>query len=152
MTTKRTTYGTAEHEGVTFFIKHVAKSKLFGTKTLWREHAKLSISDVPRTLLDVIDTPHLGAGLQHVMDCMGEFKAQGDDQQLWQLIQYAERVGNGALFKKLGFLAEALSFDPAFIEACSKRLTTGYAHLDADAVNERLVTRWRLWVPEGLKH
>lgn len=86
------------------------------------------------------------------MDCMGEFKAQGDDQQLWQLIQYAERIGNGALFKKVGFLAEALSFDPAFIEACSERLTTGYAHLDTDAVKERLVTRWRLWVPEGLKH
>lgn len=150
-TSKRTTYGANEHQGVGFYLKHVAEDKIFGTKTLWRENTKLAISDVPRTLLDVIDTPYLGAGLQHVMDCLTEFRRHGSDDELWKMIDYADRLGNGAIFKKLGYLAEILGFDTSFVSACTERLSAGYAHIDKDATKEKLVTRWRLWVPEDLK-
>ena len=151
LTSRRTIYGATEHQGVGFYVKHVAQENVFGTKTLWRENTKLTVSDVPRTLLDVIDTPYLGAGLQHVMDCLTEFKRHGDHTDLWLMLDYTERIGNGALFKKLGFLAETLDFDKSFTQACSERLTTGYAYLDKDATKKKLVTRWRLWVPEDLK-
>ena len=149
-TNKRTRYGEVTHQGVSFFIKHIPEKFLFGTKTLWREQVKVQISDPYKTILDIIDDPTLGAGLQHTIDCLSEFKKIYDKQKdIDRLLEYAIRINNGALFKKLGFLSEKLGFDASLTDGCAKRLTTGYAHLDKAAQHSRLITRWRLWVPKG---
>lgn len=152
LTNKRTAYGQQEHQGVVFFVQYTPKKNLFATKALWREDKKLFISDMPKTLLDIIDNPYLGAGLQHTVDCLMELQKQGSAQEIGRLIEYAEQLNNGALYKKLGFLAERLGFERSFIDVCAARLTTGYAYLDKSAKNNKLVTRWRLWVPEGFEH
>jgi predicted transcriptional regulator of viral defense system len=152
LTNKRTAYGQQEYQGVGFFVKYTPEKNLFATKTLWRESTKLLISDLPKTVLDVIDDPYLGAGLQHTVDCLMEFKKRDNAQEISRMIEYAQRLNNGALFKKLGFLAERLEFDKSFIAACAARLTTGYAYLDKSAKNNKLATKWRLWVPEGFDH
>lgn len=150
MSAKRTRNGATQHQGVTFFVKHVAERKIFGTKTLWRGSTKVQISDPHKTILDIVDDPYLGAGLQHTMDCMREYQARYSDQKSMDLLlRYAEQTGLGSLFKKLGFLAERLGFSSNFVEACAERLTTGYAHLDRKAAEEKLVTKWCLWVPKG---
>jgi len=150
LTAKRALYGESQHQGVPFFVKHIPQSKLFGTKTLWRRNVKVLISDQHKTILDIIDDPYLGAGLQHTVDCLREYKILTDKQGgLSTLLQYAGVVNTGSLFKKLGFLAEKLDFDAALVQECASRLTTGYAYLDKSAQNKRLVTRWRLWVPRG---
>jgi predicted transcriptional regulator of viral defense system len=64
---------------------------------------------------------------------------------------YAKQFGNGALFKKLGFLAEALGFEQSFIDECVRNLTTGYTQLDKTTTEKSLVTKWRLWIPKGYK-
>ena len=66
-----------------------------------------------------------------------------------QLLQYAKKINIGALFKKLGFLAEKLDFDNDLIRECAEHLTTGYAYLDKRAPAQKLITKWRLWVPKG---
>ncbi len=148
LTNKRVAYGATTHQGVNFFIKYVAERHLFGTKTIWRENAKIQISDPYKTLLDCIDHLDLGAGLQHVTDCLIEFTRVFDKPgDLDALLNYAIQFNNGALFKKLGYLAETLEFNPSFINACRERITSGYATLDKKAENNRLVTRWNLWVP-----
>jgi predicted transcriptional regulator of viral defense system len=150
LTAKRTNYGEHQHQGVQFFVKHVSEAKLFGTKTLWRKNVKVMISDPHKTILDIIDDPYLGAGLQHTVDCMREYKRHMEQQgNINKLLDYAVVSGRGSLFKKLGFLAERLDFNPAFVQECASRLTTGYAHLDKTAPEQKLVTRWRLWVPKG---
>jgi len=150
LTAKRTRYGESQHQGVPFFVKPIPQSKLFGTKTLWRKNVKVLISDQHKTILDVIDDPYLGAGLQHTVDCLGEYKKLTDKQGgLSTLLQYADVVSTGSLFKKLGFLAEKLDFDAAFVQECAIRLTKGYAYLDKSAHEQKLVTKWCLWVPRG---
>lgn len=150
LTAKRTKYGETQHQGVPFFVKHIPQSKLFGTKTLWRKNVKLLISDPHKTILDIVDDPYLGAGLQHTVDCLREYKKLTEERGgLGTLLEYAVAIGAGSLFKKLGFLAEMLDFDSAFVQECSNHLTTGYAYLDRSARDQKLVTRWRLWVPKG---
>jgi len=150
LTSKRTTYGNTEHQGVGFFIKHVPENHIFGTKTIWRDQIKISISDPYKTILDIIDNPYLGAGLQHTTDCLREFKQLYSKQSdLDKLLTYAKQIGNGALFKKLGFIAETLNFEQSFVDECAKNITTGYAQLDKNAKNKNLVTKWRLWIPKG---
>jgi predicted transcriptional regulator of viral defense system len=152
LTNKRTDYGQTQHQGVSFYIKHVSQKYMFGTKTLWRENQKLLISDPHKTILDIIIDPYIGAGLQHTVDCLREFnKIYGSTKDQERLLDYALKYKSGALFKKLGFLAEALGFDPGFVESCGKNLTTGYAHLDKQAQDVKLVTKWRLWVPKGFE-
>ncbi len=153
LTSKRTHYGKVEHQGVSFFIKHMPEHLIFGTKTIWRDQVKVSISDPYKTILDIIDDPYLGAGLQHSIDCLKAFKQLYTNQSdLDKLLLYAKQVGNGALFKKLGFLAETLGFQQSFIDECMQNLTTGYAQLDKNTKNKSLVTKWRLWVPKGFKY
>ncbi len=148
LTHKRVTYGEKTHQGVKFFIKYVPEKHLFGTKTVWRGHTKLLVSDPYKTLLDCIDDLRLGAGLQHLTDCLLEFsKTFNKPSDLDSLLNYAVQMKNGALFKKLGYLAEQLEFEPSFVSECKKHLTSGYATLDKHAANYRLVTRWNLWVP-----
>ncbi|MGI9250074.1 MAG: type IV toxin-antitoxin system AbiEi family antitoxin domain-containing protein [Pseudohongiellaceae bacterium] len=150
LTHKRVTYGGTAHQGVDFFIKYVPEKNLFGTKTLWRETTKVQVSDPYKTLLDCIDDLHLGAGLQHITDCLLEFiKVFNKPSDLDTLLNYAIQINNGALFKKLGYLAEMLEFESSFVGECRKHLTSGYATLDKNAKSNRLVTRWNLWVPGG---
>ena len=150
LTAKRTRYGETRHQGVPFFVKRIPETKLFGTKSLWRKNVKILISGPHKTILDIVDDPYLGAGLQHTVDCLREYRKLTEKQGgLNTLLDYAAAIGTGSLFKKLGFLAERADFDPAFVDRCSLRLTAGYAHLDKSARSQKLVTRWRLWVPKG---
>ena len=150
LTNKRTSYGEKEHQGVNFFIKHIPEKHLFGTKRIWCDSIRVQISDPCKTVLDIIHDPPLGAGLQHMMDCLYEFKKiYGKQSDFDRLLEYAIQINNGALFKKLGFLAEKLEFNAPVAEECAKRLTKGYAYLDKNAQDNRLITKWRLWVPKG---
>ena len=111
LTNKRVSYGEAKYQGINFFSKYVPKNRMFGMKTIWRNSTKLRISDVHKTILDVIDYPYLGAGLQHTIDCISEFRRVHSKQDdLDRLLEYAVRMNNGALFKKLGYLGEKLDF------------------------------------------
>ena len=149
LTSKRTTTGETKLQGVSFFIRHIPQTQLFGTKTVWRGRIKVQVSDPHKTVLDILDDPFLGAGLQHTMDVIGTYKneyASTSDRET--LLRYADKLESGAVFKKLGFVAEYLGFEDWFIDSCRKRLTQGYAHLDKKTKNAKLMTRWRLWVPK----
>ena len=148
LTHKRVQYGETAHQGVNFHIKYVPEKHLFGTKSIWQGNTKIQISDPYKTLLDCIDRLYLGAGMQHVTDCLIEFaQIYNKSSDLSVLLDYAIKTNNGAIFKKLGYLAETLEFDPKFVNACRKHLTSGYATLDKSAKTNRLITRWNLWVP-----
>ena len=150
LTHKRTTYGETTLQGVGFFVKYIPEKKLFGTRSVWHGSVKVQISDPHKTILDIIDDLNLGAGLQHTTDCLSEFvKVFNKQSDLDLLLEYAIQINNGALFKKLGFLAEQLELNQLFIDECHKRLTKGYAYLDKNAQNNSLITKWRLWIPDG---
>jgi predicted transcriptional regulator of viral defense system len=135
-----------ERQGFQFTLKHLSASKIFGTKPVWRHHTKVPVSDVHRTIVDMIDDPALGGGIQQVSDCLNSYlkRADRDDQKL---IEYGERLGNGAVFKRLGFLAERSTSGAKLAELCSTRLTTGNAKLDPALPCPRLVSKWRLFIP-----
>ena len=64
-----------------------------------------------------------------------------------------EKLGVGAVYKRLGYLlqrdhtAAAISAD--LIATCRQRMTAGYASLDPALQADRLVTAWRVWVPDS---
>ena len=129
-------------------LKHVKKKKIFGTKTLWRHATKVQVSNVHKTILDILDDPDLGGGACHVANCIQAYLVHPyrDDEKL---IEYADRLGNGAVFKRLGFLTEQDPSVRRLADECKKRLTKGLAKLDPSLGKGRIIGRWRLIVPEG---
>ena len=55
---------------------------------------------------------------QHAQHCLRAYFARPDCNTA-TLLGYAERLGNGAVFKRLGFLAENLGASPELIDALS---------------------------------
>ena len=138
-------------KGTTFMLRTIPERAIFGLRPVWRGQVKISASDPTRTIVDMLMDPGLGGGIRSVRDMLGNY-LKGGNKDLELLIQYGEQLGNGAVFKRLGFLLEGTAPDETeAIEQCSKRLTAGNAKLDPRLKSPRLVTRWRLWVPENWK-
>lgn len=137
-----------KRQGFDFTLKHLAADKIFGTKPVWRHHTKVQVSDIHRTIIDMLDDPALGGGIQQVADCLTSYLSRSDrDDQ--KLVEYGEQLGNGAVFKRLGFLAENHPDGAKLGELCRDRLTAGNSKLDPALEGKRLVSRWRLLIPQG---
>ncbi|TAL03780.1 MAG: hypothetical protein EPO08_03275 [Rhodospirillaceae bacterium] len=133
--------------GIAFLLRHIQPDALFGTRNIWRGRIRVQVSDVHRTIIDMLAEPAVGGGIRHIADCFAAY-FQRKDASPETLIQYAEKLGNGAVFKRMGFLAETIPNHQSLIEACRARLTQGNAKLDPGLECPRLVKTWRLWIPE----
>jgi predicted transcriptional regulator of viral defense system len=146
-TTKNVRARRRDVHGITFVLRRIQPDALFGTRTIWRGQIKVQVSDIHRTIIDMLADPAVGGGIRHVADCFAAyFKLKEANPET--LIQYAEKLGNGAVFKRMGFLTDTIPDQKELAEACRKRLTQGNAKLDPGLDCPRLVRAWRLWIPK----
>lgn len=140
-----------EIHNISFSLTKISPKLMFGTKTLWRKDKKILVSDPHKTILDMLYNPQLGGGVQHVVDCIGEY-FRSEHVNVAKLIEYAEKMDNGAVFKRLGYIAECvLGNEHELTIFCRDHLTNGNAYLDPKLKKGSLITRWRLFVPESFK-
>ena len=136
--------------GIAFRLRTVNKKTFFGLKTVWRGRARVSVSDPSRTIIDLLSDPSLGGGLRSSVDMLQNYLASKEYRDVMQLVTYAETLGVGAVFKRLGYLLTKFAPEErTAIARCAKSLTTGNAKLDPALPANKLVTAWRLWLPEG---
>ena len=148
MTTRKPRDRTPVIKNTKFIIHTVQEKALFGLKPIWRGQVKVPVSDPARTVIDMLSDPGLGGGIRPSADVLLNY-LKSEFRNLDQLIDYAKRLGNGAVFKRLGFLMERLvPEEQAILAACRPELTKGNAKLDPALPTEKLVSKWRLWVPE----
>jgi predicted transcriptional regulator of viral defense system len=147
MTTQAVRQKRQERHGTPFSLKHIDEQNLFGTKTIWRHRTRVPVSDVHRTIVDLLDDPAIGGGIQHVGDCLAVYLRRSDRDEE-KLIEYAVRLANGAVFKRLGFLAERLPEGAELARLCENHLSGGHARLDPAQEGSLIVTKWRLRVPQ----
>lgn len=135
---------------IPFMVTTVSHDQMFGTKIIWSGNQKVLIADPHKTIVDMLSDPVLGGGVEHTIDCIREyFKSKEFDPV--KISEYAQRMNNGAIFKRLGFIAEKLlGQNNIFAKICTENLTQGYAALDKNIKDTVLVTRWRLKVPKTL--
>ena len=148
-TTKRPRHREQVMGGITFALHTVAQAKFFGLKGIWRGRTKVQVSDPSRTVVDLLADPALGGGIRFTVDVLENY-LKSEHRNLPLLLDYADKFGNRAVFKRLGFLLQKLApGELDTIAACASRLSTGYAKLDPALLSNRLVTVWGLWVPAG---
>lgn len=149
MTTQRPRIRQTTIRGTDFRLRTVSQNALFGLSVVWRGRVKVCVSNPTRTILDFLVDPRLGGGIRSSVDMLKNY-LQSDQQNLNLLIEYGARLGKGVVFKRLGFLIEQLMPERVqVIEQCRARLTQGNTKLDPKLPANRLITRWRLWVPEN---
>lgn len=145
-TTRRVREKRVIAQGASFALQRIKPKRFFGLKTLWRGSIKVTISDAARTLVDMLGSPQVGGGIDHVADSLTTYmRSKSADRDL--LIRYGEQFDSGVVFKRLGYLADTRLHDGKLAAACRSRLTEGYARLDPALPPKKLLTAWRLWLP-----
>jgi len=128
-------------------IRTIQSEALFGLKPVWRGNSKIELSDPTRTVLDMLSNPAHGGGIRTTSEVLSNYM-KSDKKDLGLLLSYAEILHNGAVYKRLGFILERQSPEEEHaIAICRSRLTAGNVKLDPNLPADKLVTRWRLWVP-----
>lgn len=122
--------------GVNYRIVRVSESKFFGNKKEWIDESEIQITDVEKTLVDCLDKPHLCGGVLEVMKGMKNTKIQNDT-----IVEYALKIGNTGVLRRLGFISEYLDLDIEF----PKVNTRNYLYLDPTLPHDgRKIAKWHV--------
>ena len=116
--------------GVAIKTKYMPEQHFFGTTKIWSEGQVILLSDIHRTLVDILLDPTIGGGGRALVDMARSYteKKEADPDILWK---YAEQLDHGAVFKRLGFLAERIMHLPdEYITKVRKNCKSGIILLD----------------------
>ncbi len=137
--------------GLAFLIKKLTSDKIFGLKSVWKDQVKVQVSDPHKTIIDMLDDPSVGGGIRSVIDLFQQYLSSSNCD-LNILTEYADRMKNKTIFKRLGFILSKIKPQEGnWIAYCLERLSEGNSQLDPSSKGKRLIKKWKLWIPEGLK-
>jgi len=130
--------------GTEFRFVRCKRSDVFGTAEHWIEkQEKVVVSDVERTVVDGLKQPGHCGGLTEVAKGLS---MRQTDVSAKKLVDYALRLGVGAVIRRLGYLMEAYGIGaPEELARLREDLTSTYNLLDPVLPPEgRFLARWRL--------
>lgn len=135
-----------DHE---YLVTHASPDALtWGMKTEWRDEIRLRFADPGRTVIDILDTPRLGGGIRHGAEILSSYL---DNHDPAVLVDYGDRLGNLAVFKRLGYIADILGRDGGLVAASRERISAGISLLDPDGPRTgRTLSRWGLRINVAL--
>lgn len=138
--------------GLLYRTKLISEEKIFGTKKIWSSNTQIQIADIHRAIIDILSDPELGGGGRHTMDIVKTYlqKKDASPELLWQ---YAERLNDGAVFRRLGFIGDVIARLPAsWLDKCEAKVKTGIIKFDPAGPNSGSIhTKWgiRVNLPSG---
>ena len=148
-TTKKIKERNPKYSGLKIHLKVINKSKLFGTKTVWFDSTKVQISDPSKTIIDLLDEPGLVGGMRVVSDFFKNY-LDSEHKNIDLMIDYAGRMKNKTIFKRLGFMLELLNAtDDKTLEKIKSNISTGYSNFDPAIKNIRIIKKWNLKIPSS---
>jgi len=122
--------------GVKYQIVKIKKEKMFGIRKEWIEETQITITDKEKTIIDCLDKPQYCGGIIEVAKALKNNKF---DQK--KLKNYAQRIGNSGVLRRLGYLCELLNIKISL----PKINTRNYLLLDPTMPEkETKNARWRL--------
>lgn len=134
--------------GVQYRFVRVQPGKFFGTVARTAGNGRITVTEREKTLVDALDRPDLCGGITQVAEIL---PAAGRSIDWDRFDGYLKQMGSGAIYKRLGFLAEYLggkliiSNGSERIESWRSRLTGGNALLEPRRPAKGPVTsRWRV--------
>ncbi len=99
---------TLEVQGVTFKFVKLRPDKFFGYIDHWIGNTKITMSDREKTIIDCLDQPRYTGEIVEVAKGLWNGR---DEIDFAKLPDYALRMKNGAIIKRLGYLLDILGID-----------------------------------------
>ncbi len=135
--------------GQKYRIHTIKSDYFFGVKIIWSNSLKIKISDPTKTIVDMLIFPQFCGGMNFIKEVFSNYY-QSQYKNIELLIEYLQRANNGAAIKRAGFLAEKLFPDEKLlIDFCLDNLTQGYVKLSPSLDCPKIISRWRLKLPEN---
>lgn len=130
--------------GMEFRFVRCKRSDVFGTAEHWVEkQQKVVVSDIERTVVDGLKQPEHCGGLTEVAKGLW---IRRPDVSAKKLVDYALRLGVGAVIRRLGYLMEAYGIGgPEELGRLRRNLTSTYNLFDPVLPPDgKFLARWRL--------
>ena len=130
--------------GYDFRFVHITAEQTFGVMKHWIDKERfVMVSDIERTLIDGLRHPAFTGGITEVAKGLW---MRREALKVEQLIDYARRLGIGAVVRRLGYLLEHFQLaDASTLDALRGMLTATYQRLDPLLRAEGpFISRWRL--------
>lgn len=138
--------------GLNYRTKTVSKSSIFGTKKIWSSNTPILIADLHRTIIDILEDPEIGGGGRQTMDIVKAY-VKHKDANPDILLEYAEKLERGSVFRRLGFIAEKIMHLPeSYLSRIHSKIKTGVINLDPHGPDTGpIITKWgiRINIPLG---
>ena len=132
-----------------FFLFKAPLPFALGVDSIWIEGQQIPVSNVHRTMVDMIENPRCAGGIQNVIDCAKIYFKEFYSFEVFT--SYATSVKKGVFFKRLGYLIEMFfDIDHPLCVLAKSRITKGASPIDSHIKCEKLITRWNLFINEGL--
>ena len=136
-TTSRKKKQATEVFGVRYRIVRIKEEKFFGMRKEWIENTQIHITDKEKTLLDCLDKPQYCGGVVEVAKAL----KYGSELDKKKLVEYAKKLNNSGVIRRLGYLCDLFAIDIALPEI----KTRNYLLLDPTMSHKgQKNAKWRL--------
>ncbi len=127
-----------------FVFVTVPNTKMFGTTETEIEKRFVRISSPEKTVVDCLDHPEHCGGLEEIAKAIYFSK---DELEFKKVVDYANKIGNNTVIKRLGYIAETLGIDECSRLLSGIKIKSGYSLLDPTLPREgRIKEKWKLVV------
>ncbi|OGX06784.1 MAG: hypothetical protein A3G87_04370 [Omnitrophica bacterium RIFCSPLOWO2_12_FULL_50_11] len=149
LSTRRISKPTKKIGASTYQIIVIPKKRFFGTQEIWFGSKKAVITDLEKTLLDAFLFPQYCGGMIEVVK---SFKNAISKINFSKLTHYANRIGKGVLFKRLGILMDQLKPDFKEKKIWLKQISKGISLFDPQGEpSGPIVSEWNIRVNFNLE-
>lgn len=126
-----------------FLFVTIPKHKMsFGIKQVEIEKRKVRISSPEKTVVDCLDHPEHCGGIEEIAKSLYFSK---DELDIKKMVQYAKKIGNNTVIKRLGFIAESFEWNDVLQLLSSVPLKSGYSALDPTRPKKgKIKERWKI--------
>lgn len=133
-----------------FRLFKVNPNRITGFVHVWRGSARVAVSSLERTIVDGLRRPELCGGIRQVASIMKAY-GQSKEHDFKKVLEEASRSGNGATWKRLGYVAEQIWPRSPIQDVALPKISKGYSSLDPTIKRRgKLVRKWNLWVNSAL--
>jgi predicted transcriptional regulator of viral defense system len=116
----------------------------FGLQKHWVDKSEVVlVSDLEKTVLDGLKMPEYCGGITEVAK---GFWMKRQEMSVTKLVDYAEKLNVGAVYRRLGFLLATYDMPcPSELERLQRKMNSSYLLLDPTLPSEgKYQVRWRL--------
>ncbi len=133
-------------QGITIKFIKLRPDRFFGFTEQWVGNQKMAVAEKEKAIVDCLDQPRYAGEIVEIAKGLWNGK---DEFDYSKLIEYALKMKNGSIIKRLGYLMDILKVNqPKFRKELKRRISSGITALDParDIKASKVSKEWNLYI------